>query len=140
MKTNETKTREGKTINRNTTKSNTRKPNERKETSPRLTMESQTIKGGITFLVEEVNRLNILEIKDGLKQIFGWTLDDGDLIMYCEHLRDRNVLSVSVSAGKLDYKIRKVAQAELELSQVRNIVGTLPIMKQKFEKWKQKLY
>jgi len=104
-----------------------------------LNMDSQLIKGGITFLIEEVNRLNILEIKQGLKQVFDYEISDDALINYTEHLRDRNVLSVSIaSEGKLYYKIRKVAQAELELSQVRNIVGSIPIMKKKFEQWKRK--
>ena len=109
-------------------------------TSHSLSMDSQLIKGGITFLIEEVNRLNILEIKQGLKQVFDYAIDDDLLINYTEHLRDRNVLSVSIAAGgKLYYKIRKVAQAELELSQVRNIVGSIPIMKKKFEMWKKKV-
>ena len=103
-------------------------------------MDSQMIKGGITFLIEEVNRLNILEIKHGLKQVFGYDISDDNLISYCEHLRDRNVLSIDFSNGNLNYKIRKITQAEMELSQVRNIVGTLPIMKKKFEMWKRKLH
>ena len=103
-------------------------------------MDSQMIKGGITFLIEEVNRLNVLEIKQGLHQVFGYKITDDNLLSYCEHLRDRNVLSIDMSNGKLNYKIRKVAQAEMELSQVRNIVGTLPIMKKKFEMWKRKLH
>lgn len=109
-------------------------------TLPKLHMDSQMIKGGLVFLVEEVNRLNVLELKKGLKQVFGYSIQDDLLLDYLEHLRDRNVLSIDMSNGKLNYKIRKVAQAEMELSQVRNIVATLPIMKQKFEIWKRKIH
>jgi hypothetical protein len=105
-----------------------------------LMMNSQIVKGAITFLVEEVNRLNILEIKQGLKQVFDYDINDDNLINYTEHLRDRNVLSVSIaSEGKLYYKIRKLQQAELEYSQVKNIIGTIPILKKKFEQWKSKV-
>ena len=106
----------------------------------KIEMKPQIIKGAMTFMLEELDRLSPQELHSGLKDIFGWPLTPKELYRSLGHLQDRNIISIIENSDGTEYKIRKANYSELEASQVRDIIATDKIFKRKFEQWRDKVF
>ena len=106
----------------------------------KIELRPQILKGAITFMLEELDRLSPQEIHSGLEDIFEWSLTPKELFRCLGHLQDRNIISIIEGSDETSYKIRKANYSELEASQVRDIIATDKIFKRKFEKWREKVF